>query len=252
LPGGEDPDTFVRKRGGQGYADRLRQSQPYLDYLLDRVASGHNLNTDEGRVRFITEMVPIASRIPDEVARERFADRLAQRTRIATDVIRAEIRKSKGEKRVGSTIQDIPSFGQVTKAEKGLIWWLVHDPAPALAALRTLEPGDLEGLAAGSVLDLALELNENGGFAPSVLLERLSMVEAQLVTGIASEREPHVHDPQGCIRILRRLRCEREYAALQQEIDRLQQSGIASSDARQIDALWVRKHALKLQIQDLI
>ena len=50
LPAGEDPDTFVRSTGRPAYGERLSQSQPYLEYLLDRVAAGHNLNTDEGRV----------------------------------------------------------------------------------------------------------------------------------------------------------------------------------------------------------
>ena len=50
-----------------------KQSQPYLDYLLDRAAAGHNLNSDEGRVKFLREMLPIAARIPDEAMRDRFA-----------------------------------------------------------------------------------------------------------------------------------------------------------------------------------
>src|SRR5690349_9652866 len=99
LPAGEDPDTFVRRHGRQGYAERLKQSQPYLEYLLQRAAAGYNLNGDDGKVRFIGEMVPIAGRIPDEVLRERFADRLAQRTGIAPEVIRGEIRKARGDKR---------------------------------------------------------------------------------------------------------------------------------------------------------
>src|SRR5688572_14083075 len=36
LPTGEDPDTFVRTHGRQAYGERLRQSRPYLEYLLDR------------------------------------------------------------------------------------------------------------------------------------------------------------------------------------------------------------------------
>ena len=39
LPAGEDPDVFVRKHGQAGYAERLLQSRPYLEYLLDRVAA---------------------------------------------------------------------------------------------------------------------------------------------------------------------------------------------------------------------
>jgi DNA primase len=250
LPAGQDPDTFVRQHGHPGYADRLKHSQPYLEYLLQRVAAGHNLNSDDGKVRFIGEMVPIAGRIPDEVLRERFADRLAQRTGIALEVVRGEIRKARGDKRVGVTIRDIPSIGQVTKAEKGLIWFLVHDPARALTALRDLDVADFDALSARSVLDLARKLDEDRGFTPSVLLERLSMGEAQLVTAIASEGEPPVHVAEDCARALRRARCERESGAVQREIDRLQQLGAADhGDA--INALWAQKQQLLRRIADL-
>ena len=250
LPAGQDPDTFVRQYGRPGYAERLKQSQPYLEYLLQRVAGGHNLNSDDGKVRFIGEMVPIAGRIPDEVLRERFADRLAQRTGIALEVVRGEIRKARGDKRVGVTIRDIPSIGQVTKAEKGLIWFLVHDPARALTALRDLDAADFDALSARSVLDLARKLDEDRGFTPSVLLERLSMGEAQLVTAIASESEPPVHEAEDCARALRRARCERESGAVQREIDRLQQLGAADyGDA--INALWAQKQLLLRRIADL-
>jgi DNA primase len=45
LPKGDDPDTYVRKHGRDGYGERLRQSQPYLEYLLGRAVAGQNLKT---------------------------------------------------------------------------------------------------------------------------------------------------------------------------------------------------------------
>ena len=251
LPPGEDPDTFVRRQGRAAYGERLRQSRPYLEYLLDRAAAGHNLNSDEGRVKFLTELLPVAGRIPDLALRDRFADRLAHRARITEDVVRAEIRKAAGQKQPKLTIRELPSFGQVTKAEKGLIWLLMHMSEPALAALAGLDGPDLEGLATRGVLDLAKQLNEDRGFSPAALLERLTMAEANLVTAIASEREAHVHDADGCARIIRRLRCEREHAAIQREIDRLQELGAAEHD-REIDALWMRKRDLLQRIEGLI
>ena len=88
---------------------------------------------------------------------------------------------------------------------------------PALGALKMLDLVDLEGLATRSVLDLAMKLQDDRGFSPSVLLERLNAGESQLVTGIASETEPHVHDASECALILKRLRYERERAALQRK-----------------------------------
>jgi hypothetical protein len=103
------------------------------------------------------------------------------------------------------------------------------------------------GLAAGPVLDLARRLNDNEGLSPSALLERLNMVEAQLVTGIASEAEPPVHDVSGCVQDIKRLRREREYAELQREIDRSQQQG----DQARVDQLLDQKRALLQLIAEL-
>jgi len=251
LPAGEDPDTYVRKHGPQGYGERLKTSRPYLEFLLDRAAAGHNLNTDEGRVKFLSEMLPIAGRIPDVTVRDRFADRLAHKARVTDEVVRAEIRRAAAQRQTTLTAREMPNFGHVTKAEKGLIWLLLHQPEPALAALEGLEEGDLEGLPARSVLDLARQLNKNSGFSPSILLERLTSVDSQLVTAIASEREPHVTDADGCARIIKRLRCEREHTAIQREIDRLQELGAAQHGER-IDALWARKLDLLQRIEGLI
>jgi hypothetical protein len=145
----------------------------------------------------------------------------------------------------------MPSFGKVTKAEKGLIWLLLHEPERALPALDTLEANDMDGLTARSVLDLARKLNEDRGFSPAVLLEQLSTVDAQLVTAIASESEAHVTDADGCARSIKRLRCEREHTAIQREIDRLQELG-ASEHGDRINALWAQKLDLLKQIENLI
>ena len=147
-------------------------------------------------MKFLAEMLPdrrAASRTRPCATGSR--DRLAFKARVTDEVVRArDSARRLSRSRPPFTTGSIPSFGQVTKAEKGLIWWLVHDPDRRLTALDDLEAADFEGLASRSVLDLARKLNEDRGFSPSVLLERLSMVEAQLVTGIASEPEPPVLD----------------------------------------------------------
>ena len=250
LPAGDDPDTFVRKRGSQGYAERLEHSTPYLEYLLDRAAASHNLNSDEGRVKFLGDMLPVAGRIPDAAMRDRFADRLAFKARVTDDVVRAEIRKAVVQKQGTFTRREVPSFGQVTKAEKGLIWLLVHQPADSLEALAALDDVDFEGLAGGRILDLAQKLNEDKGFSPAVLLERLTDVDVQLVTAIASEGEAHVRDALDCVRILKRLRWERERAAIQREIDRLQEVG--ALEGEKLQELLVRKYDVIQRIEALI
>jgi DNA primase len=250
LPPGEDPDVHIRKNGRPGYAARLRSSRPYLEYLLDRGAARHNLRNTEGRARFVAEVLPVIERIPDRTRQELFVEAVAGKAGVGGESIWAQVPKAVTRWQPALSTSELPGLGQVTKAEKGLIWLLVHRPDPALGALKLLDLADLEGLASRSVLDLAMKLNDDRGFSPSVLLERLNAGEAQLVTGIASETEPHVHDAAECALILKRLRYERERAALQREIDRLQRES-GSEPGRQLEELLVRKYELIQRIDGL-
>jgi DNA primase len=250
LPAGQDPDTFIRAQGGTGYGERLKQSKPYLEYLLDRAAMVHNLKTPEGKARFVDEVLPIVNRIPDRTRQELFVSEVSSRTSLSEDAIWPRVHKTVTRYSARVTYSQLPALGQVTKAEKALIWSLVHEPDRALAALAELEASDFEGLASRSVLDLALGLNDNRGFSPSGLLERLNMVEAQLVTAIASEPEPPALSLGSCVREIRRGRYERERAAVQREIAQLQTTGAAAGG--EVDALLARKGDLGRLIQALV
>jgi DNA primase len=252
LPPGDDPDNFIRKRGGNEYQARLRESQPWLEYLLDRTAWAHDLSRPEGRREFLGQMLTVAARIPDAAARDQFADRLAHKARITEEVVRAEIRRAAVQRQ--TTTPDIErraiGLGQVKPAERGLIWALMRAPEEGVAALAELEAGDTEGLATGSIIEQARSLQ---GWPvtslPQTLVERLSTGEAALVDEIGRQTHPP-SVAADCVRTLKRLRYDRERAAVQREIDRLQEQG-ADRHEHEIIALWDRKKALLQQIESL-
>ena len=225
LPTGEDPDSFVQKRGRDAYLDLLKASRPYLEYLLDRSAAAHDLTNDEGRRQFLTSMLAVAARIPDPAARDQFGDRLAHKARITEEVVRAEVRKAAVQRRPTLTARELPNFGQLKQAEKGLIWALIHDPEQGMTALKLLRDNDLDGLATRHILEEALTLADKPpAMLPSALLERLTTMEAQLVTGIAAEPSAP-WSAMSCARELQQLRVHREFSAIQREIARAQESG---------------------------
>ena len=76
------------------------------------------------------------------------------------------------------------------------------------------------------------------------------MVDAQLVTAIASEGEAHVSDAHECVRSLKCRRWERESAAIQREIDRLQEAGADTGE--KLQELLVRKYDVIRRINTLI
>jgi DNA primase len=251
LPAGQDPDNVIRSEGGQAYQEKLRSSRPYLEYLLDREAEAHDLAASDGRHAFLVQMLGVAARIPDAAARDQFADRLAHKARITEEVVRAEIRRAAVRRTGAEEAARLPVLlGQITAAEKGLLWAVINETPAAQTALAELDPADLTGLAAGALLQeaRALEACETQAL-PDTLRGRLSKGEADLLGEIA--RQPgRPAPPAECVRALKRRRFERERAELQREIDRLQELGAARHDG-EIDALWAKKKDLLQRIEAL-
>ncbi len=226
LPGGEDPDTFVQKHGRDAFVAQLKQSRPYLEFLLDRAAAEHDLTRDDSRREFLRKMLGVASRIPDAAARDHFADRLAHKARVTEGVVRAEIRKAAGARKTELPAERVRSLqGHLRKAEEGLIWTLVHQPAAAVAALKGMEPSDFKGLMAENILLTARDLDISPEDVPSALMERLSTQEAQLLASVAAQRSAPVTLPELCVVALKYVRLEREFAEVQREVNRLQEIG---------------------------
>jgi hypothetical protein len=193
-------------------------------------------------------MLTVAARIPDAAARDQFADRIAHKARVTEDVVRAEIRKAAVQRKTELAPRNAPSFGQLKDAERGLIWTLIHNSQEALGALADLHDEDLSYLAAREVFEAVRALKDlDPARLPTTLLQRLSTMNAQLVTSIAATPAP-VAPARECARALKRLCWERERATIQRQIDQLQERG---SGDREIDALLSRKNQLAQRIEQL-
>jgi DNA primase len=249
LDQGEDPDTFIRRQGPERYRERLRGSRPYLEYLLDQAAAGLDFGNADSRRQFLSQMLAVAARVPEAAARDQFADRIAHKARITEEVVRAEIRKAAVGRKTSLTERELPSFGQLKDAEKALIWWLVNRPGEAFGELKLMEDADLEHISSRSILEAARTLHsEHPELLPSTLIQRLSNMEAQLVTRIASETKPPAFKVGDCIRALKRVRWERAQSAVRREIDRLQQLG---QDGGQMNTLLGEIRVLAHRIEEL-
>jgi DNA primase len=248
LPGGLDPDTFIQKHGREAYVAQLKQSRPYLDFLLDRAAAGHDLTRDDARREFLKKMLAVAARIPDAAARDQFADRLAHKARVTEAVVRSEIRKAAVARKTELPTERIHvATTPLRDVEKGLLWALVHAPHDATRALGGLEPADVEGLRSQPLLAKALALKlPDAEQVPNALMESLSDQEAQLLATVASLEQPPSLDLTECVRVLRFARIERQLAEIQRNIDRGGRDGPAGDALSQ---LLRQKNELRSQLE---
>lgn len=250
LADGEDPDTCIRKHGGDRYRETLRASRPYLQYVLDREAAARDLTRGDHRREFLTRMLEVAVHVPDAAERDRFADGLAHRAGILEDVARREIRRAAVAKRTTVDERRVTTGRRAKPAEKGLVWALVRDTAAAMEVVAGLDGDDLAGLATEPILATARSLADWPADAViDALGERLSAEEAEWMARVgAGDRPPAA--ALDCGREIRRLACERRRAEVQDEIDRCQQLGTPSALA-EIDALWRKKRDLAAKLESL-
>ncbi|VEB21993.1 DNA primase [Avibacterium volantium] len=79
LPDGEDPDTFIRQYGKDGFEDYIRQAQPLSDFLFATLSSQVDFSSKEGKGKLAALAVPLINRIPGELLRLSLRQLLAQK-----------------------------------------------------------------------------------------------------------------------------------------------------------------------------
>src|SRR5579863_1976577 len=77
LPGKADPDKFIREQGKDAYIKLLKESPPYVDYLIAR-ARRMDLTTGEGKRNAVNFLLPYVQKIPNRLLRSEWATRIAQ------------------------------------------------------------------------------------------------------------------------------------------------------------------------------
>ncbi|MGB7593088.1 MAG: DNA primase, partial [Terriglobia bacterium] len=182
LPGGLDPDSFVRKQGAGVYRELLAAAPSYLDYLTERAVAKHDLNTPEGKVAAANAVMPYLGRVPNPMLRAELASRLAERLRLDERLLREELRRAAGEgRRQVEVKQDVAATA--SPAEKQLLRVFLEREDLADEFLPELVEGrDCEGLITAPIFGRMLEMRRRGeSIQPANLGEMLIADERRLL-----------------------------------------------------------------------
>ena len=98
LPGGADPDKFLKEQGAEAYKKLLAQAPPYLDYLIGR-ARQMDRTTAAGKVAALNFLMPYVQRLPNRLLRSEWATRIASELRVDEPVLREALRRAADERR---------------------------------------------------------------------------------------------------------------------------------------------------------
>lgn len=77
LPGVKDPDEFAQK-DPRGFVSAVEKSQNVYDYLIESAISRHGATTAEGKKKVGREILPVLSKISDDLVRAHFITKFAK------------------------------------------------------------------------------------------------------------------------------------------------------------------------------
>jgi DNA primase len=222
LPGGKDPDSFIRTEGPAAYTKLLNEAPPYVDYLISR-ARKMDMSTAEGKLRAVNFLLPYVQRIPDRLLRSEWVTHIAQQLRIEEPVLRESMRKAANERR--SEVKARPELiGRVGKpAERRLVQMLIEAEEFRAQLAEEIRAGELhKGLESERILSALVVACESGSRPDAAALAlALEEPDRRLFFEIAFESAapPTWEEAESCLAVLRRRRAEEELSAVQRQIE---------------------------------
>jgi DNA primase len=217
-----DPDLFIREKGAEAYTKLLKESPPYVDYLIAR-ARQMDITTGEGKLRAVNFLLPYVQKIPNRLLRSEWATRIAQQLRLDEPVLRAALSKAAIERRSALKAQP-ESLGRSTKpVERRLIHMLSEAEDFRVELAERLQQERLyEGMEAERIIAALIAASlASPPMATSDIAGTLDDRDRRLLFEVLFEEEEIAtwEEAESCLAALQRKQVERAVAQVQRDIE---------------------------------
>ncbi len=186
VPDGKDPDEFIKKHGAARFRAVLDGAVNEIEYKLLSAVADIDVNTDDGKVKYITRAAEIIAQSDDGIERDVYIGRLSEKYGISRSALTtrvSELRRSNAKKSQKKAINEIirPKFDAnapnpqkrtnptAAAAEESVISVLFSHPDYFEEAYKRLKPDGMitslnariyriicETLTGGKTLDISL------------------------------------------------------------------------------------------------
>ena len=222
LPGGADPDKFLREQGADAYRQLLAQAPPYLDYLIGR-ARQMDRSTAAGKLAALNFLMPYVQRLPNRLLRSEWATRIASELRVDEPVLREALRRAAAERRSEVKPKAELLTPAVKQAERQLLYMLVEAAGFRERLAREIAATGLHrGLETEKIFEALVRKATTGARPdPTELGASLDDKDRRLLFEILFESfpEPRWEAAENCLGFLRSRRVEEELTELQKQIE---------------------------------
>jgi DNA primase len=166
LPDGQDPDAFMRRVGPEEYRNRLHESVPYLDFVLETaIHSQGSWDNPRNKIQVLNTILPYLAKLPNAVERSEYVFRFARKLQLEDQQLLAELKRAAQQRKTRLPDAPLANLGSMKFSEKRLLQLLLNNTDLQAAILPSCSLQDFEGLAAEKIFATILEGFRNNGIA---------------------------------------------------------------------------------------
>lgn len=159
LPGGHDPDSFAREKGGEVLLDLIKSPLTFFDFKLGLLKKKYDMSKVRAKADAIKEIASSLVKIPDIVKRDLWVRELSERLSVSEDAL---IRSMPGTSFKG----DLPEASVLPagpqELELRLLGLMLADSAALSLASESLTIDDFLGTGSREVFSKIYELKDDG------------------------------------------------------------------------------------------
>ena len=223
VPAPHDPDSFIKEKGAEVFANLIANAAGFFDYYLDQLCHIHDLRTDKGPLAVTRSMADALHKAASTVLTDKYAQKTALRLGVSPDAVRLEFKRIGGSRAAVSRPESSERIPLPPIRPSAQEFWLLkilllhEDLAEWLAAhldLSWIEHASLRGIVAARFA----ALHDSNWAGPASLFthcEDETMVA--LLSEVLAEGRPVPNPRQQLSDIVLRLRnqaLDRELASL--------------------------------------
>jgi DNA primase len=125
VPAPDDPDSFIKTRGGLAFKNLLNGAEGFFDYYLNRLCTMNDATTDRGRLAILHGMAEGVHKTGNVVLVDKYAQKTALRLGVSPDAVRAEFKKfgrtNKPGPRLDEDKGEAPALPEISPHERWLL-----------------------------------------------------------------------------------------------------------------------------------
>ena len=232
-----DPDDFIKKRGADAFRVLLERGENHIEYRLQTIRGNHDIETDEGRLKYLSAATQYLTEIESRPEREIYSTRVAETAKVSVESVKNEINRiinikqkrnrkdfEKTVTRPRAGIQPVNREFRYDNAasavaEEGVIRCLLHDSLLLKAALEKGFSAEefTSKILAKIYLNIEHRLTSDMKADRAQIMSSLEPDEAALLMSILEKPESQADGEKTILQYIEKIRTERMARAVPDE-----------------------------------